>query len=136
MKEKAESLFSDKEFAIYAKNLAVSADLTIEVCEKAMAKEKDLLFISMNATPILQMFAETLGGYFLLNQAEIARKKLVGIKSSSNKDENALLQENENARYYHNKILSAKFFCSRILPYVQAKMSAIEEDKSAVEQIL
>jgi alkylation response protein AidB-like acyl-CoA dehydrogenase len=135
VKEKAEAMLSDKDFAKYAKNLAVSADLTIEVCEKVMAKEKDMLFVSMNATPVLQMFAETLGAYFLLSQAEVARKKLEEIKASSNKDEKTLLEENENAKYYHNKILSARFFCSRILPFVVAKKNAIEEDKSAMEQI-
>lgn len=135
VKDKAEYLLSDRDFAEYAKNLAVSADLTGEICERVMDKEKNMLFVSMNATAVLQMFAETLCGYFLLSQAEVARKKLAEIKSSLNKDEKVLLEENGNARFYHNKILSAQFFCARILPLVVAKRNAISEDTSAVKQV-
>ncbi len=133
IKEKAQSLLNDQFFSKYAKNLLDAVELTSEVAEKMMAQEKDLLFVSLNAYPMLLMMGETLGGYFLLSQAEIAKKKLEEIKKSSNKDEKTLLEENEDFKFYHNKVVSAIFYSSRIVPFVKARYESIKEDKSAMD---
>lgn len=132
MKEKAESLKGDADFGRAAKNLLDAVGLTSAACEKMMAQEKDLLFVGMNAWPVLQMIGESLGGYFLLSQAEVARKKFKEIVSGSGKEIGLLMEEDENARYYHNKVCSAIFFGSRILPFVRAKAEAMDNEKSAM----
>ncbi len=72
-----------------------------------MAQDKDLLFVGMNAWPVMQMMGESLGGYFLLSQAEVAGRKLDAIVKGSGKEMSTLLEEDENARSYNNKVQSA-----------------------------
>lgn len=133
IKEKAEALSGDPLFGRAAKNLLEAVTLTSGVCERMMAQDKDLLFVAMNAWPVMQMMGESLGGFFLLSQAEVARKKLEEIVKGCAKEMGTLLEEDENARYYHNKVQSAIFFGSRILPFVKAKAEAFENEKSAMD---
>jgi alkylation response protein AidB-like acyl-CoA dehydrogenase len=130
---KAVELQSDPLFGRAARNLKEAVELSSSVCEKMMSENKDPLFVSMNAVPVLDILGETLGGYFLLSQAEVARKKLDDILTSSNKEKSELLSDNENARFYHNKIQSALFFGARVLPFVKAKVDGMENEKSAME---
>jgi alkylation response protein AidB-like acyl-CoA dehydrogenase len=132
-KAKAVELENDPLFSRAAKNLMEAVDLANSVCEKMMAANKDVLFISMNAVPVLDLLGETLGGYFLLSQAEVARKKLEEIAASSAKERKELLSENENARFYHNKIQSALFFGARILPFVKARVAGTDQETSAMD---
>jgi len=131
--EKAASLRKDPLFSKAATNLGEAVESALAVCEKMMAENKDLLFMAMNAVPVLDIMGETLGGYFLLSQAEVARKKLEEIAASSGKEKAQLLSENENARFYNNKIQSALYFGSRILPLVKAKAAGMEHEGSAME---
>lgn len=134
--EKATSMENDEMLGRSAQILKESGELTLNVAERMMATEKDLLFMSLNAYPMLQMMGETLGGYFLLSQAEVAKKKLCQKVDSSSKSEEVLVKEDEDARFYFNKIRSAIFFSSRILPVVKARFESLKEDKSIMEVLL
>ena len=100
-------------------------------------KENPIYPISY-ATPYLEMFGEVTFGFLLLEMAVLAQKKLEEIyaeKGAGDTDaQKALLDEHEDAAFYHGKVQSARFFITQILPGVYAKArSAMTEDISMLD---
>ena len=93
--------------------------------------------LMLNAVPMLDMVGTTLAGNFLLEQANLAKTKLEEIlqaKSVAAEDGEALaalLADDEEAAFYHNKIQAAIHFAFRVLPMVKAMGVAIRAGESA-----
>lgn len=131
MKEKT---LMKKEHTIL-KRIAESLLETIEITEKVaykMLAREDLLYMSMNALPMLMMLGDTLGCFFLMEQADVAHKKLEEIKANSNKEEKELLEVDEDAGFYYNKINTALFYSARILPQVKARYESLKDEEVAM----
>ncbi|MBA2664171.1 MAG: acyl-CoA dehydrogenase [Bradymonadaceae bacterium] len=94
----------------------------------------------LHATPFLRMFGLVESARLLLEQANIAKQRLAqlwetrGVESSDATAREQLVQENDAARYYENKIQTAKFFVYQILPEARAILKSIQSsDRSALE---
>jgi hypothetical protein len=77
------------------------------------------------ATPFLELFAEIVCSYLLLEHAKVASEKLNAIYAGRGADDDAkkkaLLGDSVEAAFYHNKIQTAAFYVTNILPGVFAK---------------
>jgi len=127
----------------YAQALArakdVLADTTMAFQTKTMSG--DMVYLVSQATPYLRMFSEVVCAWMLLEQAVVAQEKLDAIlKEKGATDgarEQALLRENDEARFYAGKIASMKFYVTQILPDVQAKAAAMQsEDRTVLDVVL
>lgn len=101
---------------------------------------KDPEYPILNATPFLRMFGLVESARLLLEQAKIANEKLgelfvaQGISADDADARKALSQQNDAARYYENKILTAQFFVHQLLPEARAILKSIEsQDRSALD---
>lgn len=116
----------------------------IEDLSKGLGKRPDAMMVVMlNAVPLLDMVGDVLGAHFLLEQAIVAREKLAAIlaarnvEASNTKAYRALLEEDGEAAFYHNKIQAAIHFAYRVLPGVTAKGVAIRAGEMApIEAVL
>ena len=93
--------------------------------------------LMLNAVPMLDMVGTTLAGNFLLEQANLAKAKLEKILQAKSVDAEdgdalaALLSDDEEAAFYHNKIQAAIHFAFRVLPMVKAMGVAVRAGESA-----
>lgn len=116
----------------------------IEDLSKGLGKRPDAMMVVMlNAVPLLDMVGDVLGAHFLLEQAILAREKLTAIVGAKNVDVNdkkayrALIEDDGEAAFYHNKIQIAIHFAYRVLPGVTAKGVAIRAGEMApIEAVL
>jgi alkylation response protein AidB-like acyl-CoA dehydrogenase len=97
----------------------------------------DLLYPMLHACPYLELFGEVELAYVLLDQAIIAQNRLQTIfqKAGATTDEAKakVLDDQADAAFYSGKIHSADFFCSNILPKVQATaMTILGGNRSAL----
>ncbi|RDV36344.1 acyl-CoA dehydrogenase [Bradymonadaceae bacterium TMQ3] len=105
--------------------------------------KKDPEYPLLHATPYLRMFGLVESARLLLKQASIAQTKLQGIWAekgvSAGDDEarKALIEQNDDARFYENKIKTASFFIYQILPEARAILKSIQSgDRSALDVAL
>lgn len=132
------------------KNYEKSSELStlIEAVEKAKNKlfqvgmsfaersERDLKLSLLGATPYLEMFGHVAVGLLFLQQAHIAHQKLQELLQSSGNPLEELLDKNDNAKFYYNKIKTATFFIQNILPEAHSiARQILNEDRSALEVI-
>lgn len=108
-----------------------------------MTGGNDPIIPLLNAYPFLMLFGDLLIGKALLDQATIAQEKFAAICEGKNvnpkrsKKVRGLLEDDENAAFYWNKIKTAKFFCNAVLSEATGKAEAIRAgDKSAMEAYL
>jgi len=93
--------------------------------------------LMLNAVPMLDMVGTTFAGNFLLEQANLAKTKLEeillakGVDAEDGEAFTALLADDEEAAFYHNKIQAAIHFAFRVLPTVKATGVAIRAGESA-----
>ena len=94
----------------------------------------------LNATPYLELFGDTMLGFFLLQQGVIAHDKLAklleekGIDPSKKRKMRKLLKEDAEARFLDGKVKTAQFFAHTILPLASGKAAAIRTgDKSPMD---
>lgn len=104
----------------------------IEDISKGLTKRPDAaMVVLLNAVPFLDMIGDTLGAFFLLDQAALAREKLqqayqaAGVDPKDEKLAAQFLAENPDAAFYHNKVQVAIHFAYRVLPNVTARAVAI-----------
>jgi alkylation response protein AidB-like acyl-CoA dehydrogenase len=104
----------------------------IEDISKGLGKRPDaMMVVLLNSVPLLDMVGDVLGAHFLLEQAIVAREKLVaalaakGVDANDTTARNAVLHEDADAAFYHNKVQAAIHFAYRVLPGVTAKAVAI-----------
>lgn len=100
----------------------------------------DPYFPVLYATPYLELFSEIVVSHFLLEQAAVASAKLNAILSEkgcdSDEKKKAVLAESSEAAFYHNKICTAAFYTTQILPGVFAKERSINTgDRSPLDVI-
>jgi hypothetical protein len=117
-----------------AKEQLVSTTITLGT--KGMSG--DIAYPLQYATPYLFMFGHVACSYFILDQALLAYERLQalcadkGIEDDGGKEK--LVREHGDAKFYYNKIQTAKFFVANILPEVYGIGKSVEsEDKSPME---
>jgi alkylation response protein AidB-like acyl-CoA dehydrogenase len=101
----------------------------------------DIEYPLLSATPYLRMFGNVVLAWLLIEQAGVAHDALSktmadsGISPGSD-EEQKLVHSDAEAAFYWNKIQTARFFVSNLLPQNDAIMSAIESaDRSALETV-
>lgn len=102
--------------------------------------KQDPYYPILYATPFMELFGEVVMAAVLLEQAGIAKEKLTAILAEKGADtdekKKEVIADSSEATFYSNKILTAKFFCTNILPGVFAKEYAFNSgDKSPLEVI-
>lgn len=109
---------------------------TMNFAVQQMSGDLDLPLLS--AVPYLRMFGHVMLGWLLLEQAVIADEalsRLAGQQGAiSSEARAALVSQHPEAQFYDNKVKSARFFISRILPENDGLAAAIAtDDRSALE---
>ena len=110
----------------------------MQTISKELMKRPDGILITLvDAVPMLDMVGTILGAHFLLDQAVIARTKLQailaekGVDPEDEKAYGALLADDPEAAFYHNKVQTAIHFAYRALPLVTAHATAIRAGELA-----
>ena len=98
----------------------------------------DITYPLQYATPYLFMFGHVACSYFILDQALLAHEKLQTLYADKGVQDDAgkrkLVQEHVDAKFYYNKIETAKFFVANILPEVYGIAKSVEsDDKSPMD---
>ena len=92
----------------------------------------DLTYPALYATPYCFMFGHVACAYFILNQALVADQKLQALidreKITGEEARKAFVAQRPDATFYFNKLETAKFFISSILPEVYGIAKSIESD--------
>ncbi|MFH1538051.1 MAG: acyl-CoA dehydrogenase [bacterium] len=106
---------------------------------QAMGK-KDMYYPILQATPFLELFSEVVIGQLLLEHAKIANEKLQAILKEkgcdSDEKKKAILEDSSEAAFYHNKIQTAAFYVTQIVPGVFAKAYSMDTgDRSPLEVV-
>ncbi len=95
----------------------------------------DVNYPLLYATPYSFLFGHVTCAYFLLNQALTAHEKLAALcreKGADTEERRAVLvREHADARFYHNKVLTAKFFAANTLAEVHGIARAVESDDTS-----
>jgi len=90
----------------------------------------DLEYPLLYATPYMFLLGHVVCSYFLINQALVASQKLAELCAAKGaRDEKSrmkLADEHPDARFYFNKIRTARFFAANILPEVYGVAKAVE----------
>jgi alkylation response protein AidB-like acyl-CoA dehydrogenase len=81
-------------------------------------KRAEIYKTGLNSTEFLYSLAETVIGWLLLRQAEVARARL---------DEGGDLRD-EDREFYEGKLASARWFATTVLPKVELRRRKAEED--------
>jgi len=114
-----------------AKDLLAQATMTLGT--RGMAG--DVNYPLLYATPYSFLFGHVACAYFLLNQALTAHEKLAKLCREKGADSpekrRDLVREHADARFYHNKVLTAKFFATNILPEAHGIARAVESDDTS-----
>jgi hypothetical protein len=89
----------------------------------------------LGATPFLEMFGHVECGRLLLQQAILAGDKLATMKPAGASERwVAETAEGSDARFYDNKVHTARFFTHAVLPHVMASAKSIKAgDRSALD---
>jgi len=103
-----------------------------------MGQSGDRLYPALSAVPFLEMAGYLVCAWRLLDQANIAAKRLAEITAakgvSGEEAEAALEAEDADVRFYRGKIASARYWCARKLPLALALGDVIQaEDRSPLE---
>jgi alkylation response protein AidB-like acyl-CoA dehydrogenase len=103
---------------------------------KQMSGDLDMPLLS--ATGYLRMMSNVIVGWLLLEQAVVAQAALDKLCSDRNavtpEARLALCTDHDDARFYDNKVKTAQFFATGILPQNDGLAATIElEDRSALE---
>ena len=129
-------------FSKYVKMFQKAKDRLGEITmDFGMRGKKDLLYPVSHATPFLQMFGDVALGWLLLEQGVIAYEKLNAIYeakgAADDEAKKAVILDDSEAKFYHQKIMTAQFFITQILPGFHAKYDAIKsEDRSVLDVVL
>ena len=101
----------------------------------------DVNYPALHAVPFLQMFGDTLVAWLMLRQAITAEGLFTARLASRQVDllDEAFgeyLTEDNEARFLHGKIATARFFVHQILPRIRARAAGIKsEDRSALDMV-
>ena len=93
--------------------------------------------LTLNAVPILDMLGHTIAGGLLLEQGAVAQETLDSILSGKGQESGdgaayaELLESDQDAAFYHNKVCAAVHFGHRGLPLVRSLGVAIQAGETA-----
>lgn len=88
----------------------------------------------IGATPFLEMFGHVEVARLLTEQAIIAQDALDAMVAEKGESEDALVEKSDDARFYFNKVKTARFFANTVLPHATALAKAIKaNDTSALD---
>lgn len=130
--ETAKALASNPVFAQAAKQLGLAVKTISETLGAVAGRDDAALLSLLNAVPILESFGDLIGGDLLLRQAAIANDQLLLMMKEKSieaggEPARTFVRENEEARFYHNKVQAALFYSSRVLPFIPARLQAVKE---------
>ena len=114
------------------------AQTTMTLGTKAMSGNPG--YPVLYATPYSFMFGHVACSYFLLHQAMVAYDKLQQLYSEADvkgaEGKKVFLERHPDAKYYFNKVQTAKFFVTNILPGVYGIAKSVDsDDMSPIEAI-
>ncbi len=133
----AKTIGSNPLFAQAAKQLGLAVKTVSETLAAVAGRDDVALMSLLNAVPILESFGDLMGGDLLLRQAAIASDRLAslmkekGIPAGGGDAARAFIKDNDEARFYHNKVEAALFYSSRVLPFVEARLSSVRNGEAA-----
>ena len=98
-----------------------------------LGQSGDRAYPALSAVPFLEMAGYLVCAWRLLDQANLAARKLAALaaaKGAQGEDaEQRLAQDDAEARFYLGKIASAKYWCARKLPLALALGDTILADE-------
>ena len=109
------------------------AETTMRLGQAGMMGDRELPVLV--ATPYLAMMGDTIYAILLLQQAAVAQQRLDALVEADGGSVEDLCDKNEMARFFYNKVLTAKFFAHEVLPVVHARAAAIEDGDRTVTQV-
>lgn len=114
------------------------AEITMSFAGMQMSGDLDYPLLS--ATPYLRMLGNVIIGWQLLEQAVIADELLAKVYETAGSTDDeakaALQKDNDDARFYFNKIKTAEFFVSNLLTQNEHLAAAIgSNDHSALQAV-
>lgn len=118
-----------------------NADLVEVVGTLARKGAGDKLYPVINATPFLEMLSRVFVGMLLGEQAAVARVKLDALQQAegchTDEEQAALLERNDEAVFYHNKVQTALFYARRLLvKNLALKEEILADDRSLIDVVL
>ncbi len=108
-----------------------------EVAAAVAGRPDGTLLILLNAVPFLDMVGNVLGAHCLLDQAALARTRLRtildqrGVAADDPAAVSALLGDDPEAAFCHDKVQAARHFAYRVLPQVTALGVAVKAGETA-----
>jgi alkylation response protein AidB-like acyl-CoA dehydrogenase len=103
---------------------------------KNLAEELGPREAVLNATDVAVFFGDVACAYYLLKSALVAEGRLAEL-SGGNGDFRAAAEEDEEARFYFNKIKTAEHYVFQILPRTQAVVAKVQSRNfAALEAVL
>jgi hypothetical protein len=127
----AQSLTGDPVLGPSARQLADAVQAMGAVLTQLPTRENSALLMALNAVPMLDMLGHVVGGYLLLQQAELAKQKALalmqerGVDPSDQAAVSVHLAGSREASFYQNKVQAAIHFSHRGLPLVAAQAVAL-----------
>jgi hypothetical protein len=102
---------------------------------KNLAEELGARESVFNATDVTVFFGDVMASYYLLKMALVAEQKLAGLVNGG--DARKAAQENEEARFYFNKIKTAEHYVYQVLPRGKAVVAKVQSRNfAALEAVL
>ncbi len=93
------------------------------VSSQEIMNTRGMKALALYATPFLMFISSVTAGWLLLQQAMVASEELEKIRETEgadNLDKSGLLEENEDALFYANKIKTTRYFVEAIIPQFNA----------------
>ncbi len=122
-----------KHVALLSEAKDALAQTTMKLGTKGMSG--DVLYPVLYATPYCFMFGHVACSYFILNQALLAHDKLQHLLAEAgvqgDEGQRKFLEQHGDARFYFNKVQTAKFFVTNILPGVYGIAKSVESDDTS-----
>ncbi|MCZ7583070.1 MAG: acyl-CoA dehydrogenase C-terminal domain-containing protein [Deltaproteobacteria bacterium] len=121
-----------------AADLGAARDKVANIAMQFMQQAgTDPIFPVLSATPFLEALGHVIVSKLLLEQAHIAYAKQKALMAEKGvTDEEAFAKDNDDAAFYYNKKLTARFFIKNILPRVDAIAARIQtRDESCLKAI-
>jgi len=133
----AASLSGDPVLGASARQLAEAVKAMGAVLTQLPTRENAALLTILNAVPILDMLGHVVGGYLLLQQADLANRKAQalmaerGVNPADPAAVRALQADSRDAAFYQTKVQAAIHFAHRGLPLVAAQSVALLAGETA-----
>ena len=134
----------NKEHPVLGKEIGMLADAQAALIDVSMffagVGREDPIVPILNSTPYLDLLGQMVFGWLLLEQATMVHPKLEkiceakGVDMGDAKAMAALVEDDDDAKYYDGKIKVAQFYARRALPLCKAKAETLKVgDKTPID---